>query len=299
MDRLRVLLATDGSPGAAEACELLASSFRPAGLEVDVMAVVGHRSEPDSVRLEPSAAVLNERERETAAQHVRTAAGLLGAAGFSTTETVRDGHPAETILSQAAATGTDLIVLGTRGLSGLRRVVVGSVSGKVARYAHTPVLVARTAGPIRTIVLAYDASPDADRALDLVSRLPLTGKPQVIVCSAYDVIKPLGSGLAPTMVAQVRRAYHDSLRWAHEAAETMAAGARQRLVEQGISAVHRTVRGRPHEQLAIVARESAADLIVVGSRGLSAVQQFLLGSTSAALVLHPPTSVLVARATAT
>ncbi len=263
------------------------------------MAVVGHRSEPDSVRLETAAAVLNERERETAARHVHTAAGLLAAAGFATTESVRDGNPAETIVSQAAAAGTDLIVLGTRGLSGLRRAVVGSVSGKVARYAHTSVLVARSAGPIRTIVLAYDASPDADRALDLVCRLPLTDIPQVIVCSAYDVIKPLGSGLAPTMVAQVRRAYHDSLRWAHEAAETMAARARQRLVAEGISAEDRTARGRPHEQLAVVARESASDLIVAGSRGLSAVQEFLLGSTSAALVLHPPTSVLVARGMAT
>lgn len=296
MDRLRVLLATDGSPGAARAGELLASSFKPAGVEVvDVMAVVGHQPESDGVSPPTSYALLKEREREAAAQHVRTAAEFLGAAGFATTESVCEGHPAETIVTQAAATGTDLILLGTRGLSGLRRVVIGSVSGNVARYANTSVLVARTAGPIRTIVLAYDASPDADMALDLLSRLPLTGNPRVIVCSAYDVIEPLGSGLAPTMVGQVRRAYRDSLRWAHEAAETMAAAARNRLVERGLKAAHRTVRGRPHEQLTIVARESAADLIVVGSRGLSAVQRFLLGSTSAALLLRPPTGVLVAR----
>lgn len=299
MDRFRVLLATDGSPGAARASELLASSVDPLGVEViDVMAVVGHPSEPDRMPLPTAAAILSERQRETAAQHVRIAAGFLGAAGFATTETVHEGHSAEMILTQAATTGTDLIVLGTRGMSGLRRVVVGSVSGKVARYATTSVLVARTAGPIRTIILAYDASPDADTAMDLLNSLPLRGGPEVIVYSAYDVIKPLGSGLAPTMVAQVRRAYHDSLDWAREAAEVMASGACQQLVEEGVRAVPRTVRGRPHEQLAIVARESAADLIVVGSRGLSAVQRFLLGSTSAALVDHPPTSILVARGTA-
>ena len=43
------------------------------------------------------------------------------------------------------------------------------------------------------------------------------------------------------------------------------------------------------------ASELAADLLVVGSRGLSGIERFLLGSTSAALVAHPPTSVLIAR----
>ena len=46
---------------------------------------------------------------------------------------------------------------------------------------------------------------------------------------------------------------------------------------------------------AIATSELTADLLVVGSRGLSAIQRFFLGSTSAALVTQPPTSVLVAR----
>jgi nucleotide-binding universal stress UspA family protein len=157
------------------------------------------------------------------------------------------------------------------------------------------VLIARTAGPIRSVLLGYDASPDADDALEFVARLPIREEPRVTVCSAYDVIRPLSSGLAPTMVAQVHAAYSDSLRWAREAAETMATTAGGRLLERGVPATHRTARGPAHEQLAIVAREVSADLLVVGSRGHSAIQRFFLGSTSAALVTHPPTSVLVAR----
>ena len=97
------------------------------------------------------------------------------------------------------------------------------------------------------------------------------------------------------MVGQVRAAYRDSLRWAREAAEAMAASAAQRLSDRGIPAAGRTARGPAHVQLAVLASETSADLLVVGSRGLSAVQRFFLGSTSAALMIHPPTSVLVAR----
>ena len=292
-----ILFATDGSTGAGQALQLLASSFDPSGVAtVEVIAVARQPQDwPQNESGSASQALLEQSHRDSAKRHVHAAADLLRAAGFEARETIRDGHPAEAITSHAATGGHDLIVLGTRGLSGLRRRVIGSVSGKVARYAETSVLVARTGGPIRRILLGYDASPDADEALDLVARLPLKGDPQAIVCSAFDVVRPLSSGLAPTMVAQVGVAYHDSLRWAHEAAVAMAASAAQRLRDRGVTAAPRAVQGPAHEQLAVLASESGADLLVVGSRGLSAIQRFFLGSTSAALVTRPPTSVLVAR----
>jgi len=70
------------------------------------------------------------------------------------------------------------------------------------------------------------------------------------------------------MVGQVRAAYRDSLRWAREAAEAMAASAAQRLSDRGIPAAGRTARGPAHVQLAVLASETSADLLVVGSRGL-------------------------------
>ncbi|MEX1170075.1 MAG: universal stress protein [Chloroflexota bacterium] len=297
MADLSILLATDGSPGAGQALQLLTSSFEPTRVtDVEVISVVSHlQHEPEQGSGAASRTLLEQRHQDAARQHAHTAADLLRAAGFSTVETICDGHPADTIITHAATGGHDLIVLGTRGLSGLRRRLIGSVSGKVARYASASVLVARTSGPIRQILLGYDASPDADEALDLIARLPLTNDPPVIVCSAFDVVQPLSSGLAPTMVGQVRTAYRDSLHWAREAAEAMAASAAQRLRDRGMSAASRIARGPAHVQLAILASQSSADLLVVGSRGLSAIQRFFLGSTSAALVIQPPTSVLVAR----
>lgn len=296
MGALRILFATDGSAGAGEALQLLVSSFEPAWTTVEVISVAPRvAGGPDAESAGGPQAVLGQSHRDVAERHVHGAAELLRTAGFETVETVSTGHPAETIVTHAIAAGPDLIVLGTRGLSGLRGRIVGSVSGKVARYAQTSVLVARAAGPIRSVLLGYDASPDADESLELLVRLPFREETRLTVCSTYDVVRPLSSGLAPTMVGQVRAAYADSLRWAREAADAMASSAQVRLLERGITASHRTAAGPAHEQLAIVARELSADLLVVGSRGLSAIQRFFLGSTSSALLTQPPTSVLVAR----
>lgn len=52
------------------------------------------------------------------------------------------GDPAELILAAAARDGTDLIIMGSRGLNAAQRFMLGSVSTKVATHAHCAVLVA-------------------------------------------------------------------------------------------------------------------------------------------------------------
>jgi nucleotide-binding universal stress UspA family protein len=48
-----------------------------------------------------------------------------------------------TIVNYAENTGVDLVVVGTRGRSGLKRLLLGSVASDVITYAHCPVLVAK------------------------------------------------------------------------------------------------------------------------------------------------------------
>jgi nucleotide-binding universal stress UspA family protein len=53
------------------------------------------------------------------------------------------GHPIQQIVHRAEADHTDLIVLGRRGMSRFEKMLVGSTSEKVLRYAHCPVMVVR------------------------------------------------------------------------------------------------------------------------------------------------------------
>jgi nucleotide-binding universal stress UspA family protein len=70
-------------------------------------------------------------------------AGSAGPARF----TVRRGHAVHEILEAARELGSDLIVLGTHGLTGLDRAIMGSVSERVVRQAPTPVLTIPGARP--------------------------------------------------------------------------------------------------------------------------------------------------------
>ena len=51
--------------------------------------------------------------------------------------------PDEEIVAQAEELGAGLIVMGSRGLGGIRRALMGSVSDSVVRHAHCPVLIVR------------------------------------------------------------------------------------------------------------------------------------------------------------
>jgi hypothetical protein len=62
----------------------------------------------------------------------------------------------------------------------------------------------------------------------------------------------------------------------------------ERLVGLDVAATSRSVRGKAHEQLAIVAGELPADLLVVGSRGLSAIHRIFLAARAPRCMRHPP-----------
>jgi nucleotide-binding universal stress UspA family protein len=67
----------------------------------------------------------------------------LRAAGFTATPEVREGGAAEEIVAAARALPADLIVIGTRGHTGLARLVLGSVARNVLTHADCSVLVVR------------------------------------------------------------------------------------------------------------------------------------------------------------
>jgi len=66
------------------------------------------------------------------------------AAGVKVEARMLQGNPAEEIVRYARLSGADLVVIGTHGRRGLRRMVLGSVAAQVVREAHCPVLVVRS-----------------------------------------------------------------------------------------------------------------------------------------------------------
>jgi nucleotide-binding universal stress UspA family protein len=136
-----VAIAVDGSDNAREAARFLARFPLPASVGVRVVGVVEPppmpRTAPASARAmiqEAVAGVIEERRRAL------DAALDSAAKGFETaTRELPLGGPAETLERLSAQ--VDLIVLGARGLGALKRLLLGSVSERVLRYATCPVLI--------------------------------------------------------------------------------------------------------------------------------------------------------------
>lgn len=79
----------------------------------------------------------------------RTSADRLAAAGLTTEIDVRHGDPAHEIIRAATDWKADLIVMGTRGRTGLERLLLGSVARRVLQHAQCSILVERTPAPPR------------------------------------------------------------------------------------------------------------------------------------------------------
>ena len=87
----------------------------------------------------------------------------------------------------------------------------------------------------------------------------------------------------------------DDMPAARAAAKRLLADSAQRLKDGGIGPAleEQMLAGDPADQILTYAAQAAADLIVVGHRGLNAVQRFLVGSVSTKIMTHAPCAVLV------
>lgn len=85
--------------------------------------------------------------RESAQESVAALIKEVGSDGTNIRGRVLMGHPAQVILNEAEELKADLIVMGTRGLTGLKHVFLGSTAERVVRLAPCPVVTVKAEAP--------------------------------------------------------------------------------------------------------------------------------------------------------
>jgi nucleotide-binding universal stress UspA family protein len=81
--------------------------------------------------------------RDAADRELSKWADRVRQAGIPVETTITPIPPSEAIVSTAEEIGADLVVMGSRGLTGLKHVLLGSVAERTLRHAHCPVLVVK------------------------------------------------------------------------------------------------------------------------------------------------------------
>jgi nucleotide-binding universal stress UspA family protein len=206
-------------------------------------------------------------------------------ASLSTQIALREGKPVDEILALAASLPADLIVLGTHGTRVITRAILGSVAEGVLGRARCPVLTvpmdpsSAPGSRLETILWASDFSAHAAEAWRWA--LSIAGKTHARILLMHVVE---GDTLMPD-AERVREA-EERLR------ETAAAGR-----ETGCSAETIVILGRASRELARLAQERAADLVVMGVEGPHDVHRLFFGSTTHRVVRDAPCAVLAVRRT--
>jgi nucleotide-binding universal stress UspA family protein len=140
---------------------------------------------------------------------------------------------------------------------------------------------------VRSIVVGTDGSPSADAAVRRAAEIAKGTGSRVHLVTAYPDVPTYRETITSSAKAKPI-----DLR---EVAESVLARESRALGDEGIDVTTHAREGDPAEVIIDVAQEEGADLIVVGARGLSGLQRFLLGSVSSKLSHHAPASVMVVR----
>lgn len=141
---MKILLCVDSSEHSTAAVQAVASQFRPQETEVVVVHVLQPIAISAAPQMDPMYTPELQQEGSEAKKLVERVAAELRGAGFRAEAILAKGDVRETIADAVEKWHTDLIVVGSRGKGGLRRLLLGSVAEFVARHAPCSVLIARS-----------------------------------------------------------------------------------------------------------------------------------------------------------
>jgi nucleotide-binding universal stress UspA family protein len=273
MDRFptTLVLATDGSENTAQATMAAVDIARRRGSEIHLLHVWHdvHTSYAHGfVKGE-----LRRQGRETLDEEVKR---IQEKGGTVTRSHLREGRTFEEVIRLSEDIAADLLVVGSRGHGGLRRMLMGSNSEDIVHHARHPVLVVRSGEnvwPPTRVVAGDDFSEVARKAATVAANLGNIFGAQMLLLHA---------------VRQLTRASGEVV----EAKLEDRAGELEDLLQQRPKT--RVVAGDPAEVLPEAAREGERPtLVAVGSRGLGPVDRFRLGSVSTRVIRAGPGAVLV------
>lgn len=292
---MNIVLALDGSEHSLKARDLVAGLRWPSG---SVVHLVGAYQIPMDWNgafggsMEWVGAV-DDALRDELLDQLRAAEEPLVAAGLTVERTARRGRAADVIVDAAIETGADLVVTGSRGLGRIRTVLLGSVAADVATNAPCPVLVARGSS-VTHLLVASDGSPAAAGIVDLLGRWgAFAGIPADAV--AVSVPDSPAFELAVSLYTLGDERLERERAALEAKAETDARDMATRLEGIGLRSQPVARRGDPAAEIVATARENGADLVVVGSRGLSGIDRLLLGSVARTVLSGAECSVLIVR----
>jgi nucleotide-binding universal stress UspA family protein len=205
----------------------------------------------------------------------------------------RTDQPHKAIIEEAEKLKADVIVMGRRGKTGLKKVLMGSVTASVIAKGRSNVLVVPKEARIdcKRIMAATDGSINGNlavfRAIDIAKRCKSALYIVSVIPSQSSGFDP-DTGYSQRQIEKISDEMVQAIKKSIEQAKK-AAG------EEGVETESLIHTGIPHQVLVSAAREKDVDLLVIGSPGRSGVERLITGSVAAKVVGKAGCSVLTVK----
>jgi nucleotide-binding universal stress UspA family protein len=285
----KILVATDFSTTADRAEKLAFELAAGLGAELHLIHVRviledPHMAEEHQLEIERLRSFTDEATEVALAQ-----AGTAERGVSVETHLVRGISAFEAIAETASDLGCDLIVMGTHGRRGIKHLLLGSVAENVVRSARVPVLTvrpdARTApgGPTR-ILVPYDFSEPSATAVETAAAWADAFGAELTL---LHVVEPVAypefytiNVVSDDVLAKLR----------DRATEALDRAAEELLDDR--PADTQVLIGRAADTIVAEAESGGFDLVIMGTRGLSALEHLVLGSVAEAVLRRCPVPLL-------
>ena len=226
-----------------------------------------------------------DKSDEPARAYLESVAGRLSREAETS---VRHGRPATEVIAAVREHDDPIVVLTTRGYTGMDAARVGSVADQVVHAVTAPVLLIRAGmehahnPPIRSILVTLDGSDFAESALTYAMRLAEAMQASLRLVRVVETQRLhgmlAGGSYMSTSVGPLGDVYQAAVEQAQHDAETYLANVAQRLQGTGIPIETTLLAGMPDEAIQLAEQRYQPDLVVMASHGRGGANWLVFGS---------------------
>lgn len=281
----KLLLPTDGSEFSEGAIREAISLAKSCSSKLIAVSVI--ETNPEYETLAPQ---LVEKAEKEARQHLESVKARAEKEGVQCETIARHGdEPYKYIIDEAEKNKVSMIIMGRRGRTGLKRLMMGSVTARVIGHAPCNVVVVPRQAKLefKSVLVATDGSKFSDAAsAEAINIAKLCG-------AALTVISVVPSEEAAIVHSEMHKGLIAD-KELHEG-EKNVKKIKELAEKEGIKTTGFVYAGKPYEAILEAAKEKKADLIVIGSHGRTGLDRLLMGSVAERVIVLSSCAVLIVK----
>ncbi len=297
---MKILLPTDGSKHSDGAAKFLKNLIFSSDDEITLLHVVTEvpfKTDKESYYtiLKP---ILKPIKLDVSPKIIKRTLNILRPVNAKKRKIVINGYPDKNINNIANKSNVDMIVMGARGLKGIKALLIGSVTRSVAINSSKPVLVIKppqwkVSGKLK-ILFATDGSDFANKTGRFLSSIPFNTDKEITILNVIPSFYDIPERIYMEATATVKKYVAEMKTLAYRESENIINEAYKLLGNRFKKIKNLTCEGDPKLELLNTAKKLNVDIIVVGSKGLRGIQG-MLGSVARYTLSHSKCSVLIGK----